>query len=64
MKIIQRKQSAAQLLGDMADLVAALPTNKRMKLIAALKEIFSELDHAAIIGAVAPRSAKQCLARA
>jgi hypothetical protein len=35
-----------------------------MKLSAALKQIFSELDNAAAVGAAAPRSAKQCFARA
>jgi hypothetical protein len=63
MTLIQGKQPAAQLLGDMAGLVAALSIDKRKQLIAALKEIFNELDEATI-GGVALRSTKQCLARA
>lgn len=62
MKSTQMKHPAARLLGDIAGLVAALPTNKRKQLIAALKETFSELE--IVAAAVAPRSAKQCRARA
>jgi hypothetical protein len=42
---------------------ASLPQNKRMKLISALKEIFSELDTAATVGTAATRSEEQCFAK-
>jgi hypothetical protein len=64
MKLAQRKQEAAQLLHDMKRLVESLPENKRTELVAALKEIFSELDSAAAAEVAAPRSAMQCFARA
>ncbi len=53
----QCKQEAAQLLGEMKKLVESLPHKQRTELIAALKEIFSELDPAAGAEAAAPRSA-------
>ena len=63
MKSTQRTQRAAQLPVDCEDLFAELPPNERMKLIAALKQSFSELQNAAV-GAAVARSARQCFARA
>jgi hypothetical protein len=57
MKRLERKREAAQLLGSMKALVDSLPPSKRMELIAALKEVFSELEPAAAAKAAAPRSA-------
>jgi len=63
MTLIQQKQQAVQLLAGMKELTGSLPQIKRTKLIAALKEIFGELDNAAAVGTAATRSAKQCYAR-
>jgi hypothetical protein len=62
MTSIPQKQQAAQLLDLMKELVTALQTN--VKPIAALREIFSELDNSAAVRAAVPRSEKQCFARA
>jgi hypothetical protein len=62
MTLIQQKRQAKRLLSHMKELADSLPPNKRMELIAALNEIFSELDNAAAVGTVATRSAK-CFAR-
>ncbi len=59
----RRKREAAQLLDKLKALVESLPQNKRTELIAALKEIFSELEPAAGDRAAATRSARQCFAR-
>ncbi len=64
MTLIQQRQQAVQLLGRMKELTDSLPQIKRTKLIAALKEIFSELDNAAAVGTAATRSANKCFARA
>jgi uncharacterized membrane protein len=53
---MKRKHDAVQLLREMKSAFESLPQNKRKELIAALKEIFSELGPAAD-GAAAPRSA-------
>jgi hypothetical protein len=63
MKSIRHTRRESQLLGDFEGLVAELPPNERMKLVAAPKQMFSELRNAAV-GAAVARSAKQCFARA
>jgi hypothetical protein len=61
--LTKQKQQAVQLLAGMKELTDSLPQIKRTKLIAALKEIFSELNNDAAVGTTAARSAKQCFAR-